>query len=296
MSQSAASLSQIVPLLIKLGRYDRPAGAWLLALPCLWGVAAAAPTWQSAFSAAFSMIVGAFVMRGAGCTYNDWVDRDIDQEVLRTRNRPLAAGQLTTWQAWMWIALQMLVGLGVLICMPYHVRGLAASAVLWVALYPWTKRFFLAPQLVLGITFNWGLLVGWAVFQPLSSWIPWALYAAGILWTLGYDTIYAFQDITDDKRLGVRSTAILFEHYARPALIAIYGCMLVLLSIVVMYMPRHKSWTTALLAILGILALQVFLRLQKLKFDQPSECLLAFRANIPLGWLIVALLAMRLLH
>lgn len=199
----------------QLSRLDRPIGWQLLLLPCLMGLAVAR-TGYGFFAIdlqlAFAFFIGAVAMRGAGCTYNDILDRDIDAKVERTRLRPLPAGSVKLWQAWAWLLLQCLVGLGALLMLPRFAQYVALGAVPLVALYPLMKRITWWPQAWLGIVFSWGALVGGAaVAWPVH--LPWenvALYAGCILWTVAYDTIYALQDREDDALVGVRSTARLF--------------------------------------------------------------------------------------
>jgi len=281
-------------LLLRLGRYDRPVGAWLLALPCLWGLACAAPSlWDIVYPAAL-MVIGAFVMRGAGCTYNDWVDQDIDRRVERTRTRPLAAGLITPTAAWLWIVAQLAAGGGVLLSLPRHLWLWCFVPLLWAGLYPWAKRFFAWPQLILGLAFNWGTVLGWHSFASLSHLTPWMLYAAGIFWTLAYDTLYAFQDIEDDLKVGVRSTAIFFQKRGRTAIACFYAGMLACLVIAIVaqaWPPRATA--VALVTLLTLFAL-VFIQVRSITLNVPTSCQQAFLANVRLGWWVTGVLAARL--
>lgn len=210
---------------LQLSRYDRPAGFWLLGLPCLIGLALTrAPTdflpsdaWLAAL-----FIVGAVAMRGAGCTYNDILDKDIDAKVARTALRPLPSGAVTTKQAWIWLLAQCVIGLAVLLCLPDFAKLVALGSIPMVALYPLMKRITWWPQVWLGLTFNWGALVATAATQGTITPADGLLYAALVLWTLGYDTIYAIQDREDDALIGVRSTARRFGDHIKPAITAIY--------------------------------------------------------------------------
>lgn len=193
-----------------LGRWDRPIGTWLLLWPCLWSTALAAPASAPPDVALCALFgVGAFAMRGAGCTINDLWDRDIDRQVERTASRPLASGALSVAQAIGFLGVQCTAGLGVLLALPPYAVGLSFASVPLVAAYPLAKRITDWPQAILGLTFNWGALVGWAAVHGECHWVAvLPLYASGIGWTLLYDTIYAHQDKADDARVGVRSTAL----------------------------------------------------------------------------------------
>jgi len=241
------------------------------------------------------MIIGAFVMRGAGCTYNDWVDRDIDRQVARTRTRPLAAGQVTSTAAWLWIGGQLAAGGAVLLNLPRHLWLWCFVPLLWAGLYPWAKRFFAWPQLILGLAFNWGAVLGWHTFAPLNHLIPWMLYAAGIFWTLAYDTLYAFQDIEDDLKVGVRSTAIVFQKRGRTAIACFYAGMLACLTTAVMAQAWPlRTIMVALVALFTLFCL-VFIQVRSIALNVPTSCKQAFLANVRLGWLIIGVLAARLM-
>ena len=210
----------------RLARMDKPIGTWLLWWPCAWSTAAAsasaavpdASIWSSTSTIhALSLLtlfgVGAFVMRGAGCTMNDMWDRRIDAAVARTRTRPLARGQLSMSQAWMFLASQLTVGLAVLVSLPHTAYCFVwgAASLPLVALYPTMKRFFPYPQLVLGLTFNWGAWMGWAAtFGSMDYRVIGPLYLSGVAWTMIYDTLYAHQDKEDDAKLQLHSTALTF--------------------------------------------------------------------------------------
>jgi 4-hydroxybenzoate polyprenyltransferase len=199
---------------LRLSRADRPIGTWLLLLPCWWGLLLAMihsgrAGWSDLWIAA-GCAVGAFLMRGAGCTWNDIADREIDAKVARTRSRPLPSGQLSMRGAAVWLAVQAGLAFAILLTFNGAAIALGLAALVPVAVYPFAKRFTWWPQLFLGIAFNWGALLGWAAHAGSLSWPAVALYAGGIAWTLFYDTIYAHQDAEDDALIGVRSTARLF--------------------------------------------------------------------------------------
>lgn len=204
---------------LRLSRADRPIGTWLLLLPCWWALALAAlQTGQFGLYEAWIGIgcaIGAFVMRGAGCTWNDITDRHIDAGVARTRSRPLPSGQVTVRGAVIWMAVQALIGLAILLTFHPMAILLGVLSLGPVAIYPFAKRFTWWPQVFLGIAFNWGALLVWAAVTGGLGWPAVLLYLGGLAWTLFYDTIYAYQDIEDDALIGVKSTAGLFGDNGR---------------------------------------------------------------------------------
>ena len=196
----------------KLARIDRPIGTMLLLWPCWWSIGMAAPAGTMPdlqLAALFG--VGAFVMRGAGCTINDLWDRKYDAKVERTLNRPLASGQITPFQALVFLGGQLTCGLGVLLQLNPYSIALGSASLGLVIVYPLMKRYTHFPQLVLGLTFNWGALLGWAAVHGSCDWtVLLPLYGSGVMWTLMYDTLYAHQDKKDDSKLGLKSTALYF--------------------------------------------------------------------------------------
>ena len=197
---------------LRLARLDRPIGSWLLLLPCWWSCALAAIAAHNTPSVAQLALffVGAFAMRGAGCTYNDIVDRDLDASVERTRSRPIPSGQVSVFSAGVCLVAQALIGLSVLLSFNVFTIGLGIASLVIVAVYPFMKRITYWPQIVLGLAFSWGALMGWAaVFARLDA-PALLLYAGSIAWVIGYDTIYAHQDREDDALIGIKSTALLF--------------------------------------------------------------------------------------
>jgi 4-hydroxybenzoate polyprenyltransferase len=211
---------------LKLARIDRPIGWWLLLLPCWWAAALAAGAAGHALPNLWHMalfLIGAVVMRGAGCTFNDIIDRDLDAQVARTRMRPLPAGEVTAKQAALWMVALSLIGLLVLLQFNWFTVILGMGSLAVVAVYPFMKRVTGLPQVVLGFAFSWGALVGWsAVFGSLTL-APLLLYAAAIFWTVGYDTIYALQDIEDDAVVGIRSSARTFGGRTQAAITVCYA-------------------------------------------------------------------------
>ena len=199
---------------LRLSRADRPIGTWLLLLPCWWGLTLAIladgnARWQDLWIFA-GCGLGAFLMRGAGCTWNDITDRHIDGSVARTRSRPIPSGAVSVKGAVAWMGLQALIALGILLTFHPAAIALGVLSLAPVAVYPFAKRFTWWPQIFLGLAFNWGALLAWAAHAGSLSWPPVVLYLAGIAWTLFYDTIYAHQDKEDDALIGVKSTARLF--------------------------------------------------------------------------------------
>lgn len=279
---------------LQLSRYDRPVGFWLLALPCLIGlVLARAPHGLVVADGwlAVLFVIGAVAMRGAGCTYNDILDRDIDAKVARTALRPLPSGAVKPKQAWAWLLMQCAVGLGVLLCLPDFAKLVALCAVPMVALYPLMKRITWWPQVWLGLTFNWGALVAPAAVRgeiPLASGL---LYVGLILWTLGYDTIYAIQDREDDALIGVRSTARRFGNAIRPAVTAIYIACIALCAAAGF---AADQWMGAALAV--PFALHLLMQAIRLDPADGNRALMLFRANreagllLLLGWAFIAAL------
>ncbi|HVK92724.1 MAG TPA: 4-hydroxybenzoate octaprenyltransferase, partial [Mycoplana sp.] len=222
----------------QLARWDRPIGWQLLMWPCLWSAALAANVARAASSYSLSQliwhlvlfVVGAIAMRGAGCTYNDLVDHEIDKAVARTRSRPLPSGRVTRGQAKLFIGLQSLAGLLVLLQFNLFTVVLGIASLVIVAIYPFAKRFTDWPQFFLGLAFSWGALMGWAGQFGGLSLAAVALYGGAVVWTIGYDTIYAHQDKEDDALIGVRSTARLFGERTRPWLVALYGLAVLLFA------------------------------------------------------------------
>jgi 4-hydroxybenzoate polyprenyltransferase len=271
----------------QLARWDRPIGWWLLLWPCWWSAALAAiagdrgapNVWHL-----FLFLVGAIAMRGAGCTYNDLIDRDFDAHVERTRMRPLPSGQVTPLQALVFLALQALVGALVLFQFNRFTIVLGVASLVIVFFYPFAKRVTDWPQFVLGLAFSWGALVGWsAIFGSLAA-APIALYLGAVLWTIGYDTIYALQDKEDDALIGVRSTARLFGRRSRAGIALFYVAAFVLFGV------------SCVLADAGIFAfaglgaglLHAAFLIVTLDPDDPENCLKRFRANSATGWIVFA--------
>ena len=268
---------------LRLARLDRPIGTWLLLFPCWWGVALAGPGWPDPWKLAL-FAVGAVLMRGAGCTFNDLVDRDIDRRVARTRARPLASGAVTVPQAILFLALQLALALAVLVQFNPFAVAVGAASLALVVVYPFMKRITYWPQAFLGLTFNWGALLGWAAVTGALEAPALALYAAGILWTLGYDTIYAHQDKDDDALIGVKSSALRLGAATRPWLFVFYGGALVLFAAAGVL--AGLGWPA--LAALAAGALQLGWQAARVDIDRPRDCLAKFRSNRWFGWILLA--------
>ncbi len=271
---------------IRLVRFDRPIGTWLLLLPCWWSLALAAaaaggwPDWRLALLFA----VGALIMRGAGCTINDLADRAYDAKVARTATRPIPSGQITPRQAFVFLALELLAGLLVLLQLNGFAILLGLAALPLVFAYPFMKRFTYWPQAWLGLTFNWGALLGWAAATGGLAWPPVLLYAAGLCWTLGYDTIYAHQDKEDDALIGVKSSALKLGDRTRPWLAAFYIATVALLAAAGLAAGLGWPFLLAVAAVAAHFAWQ----LAGLDTANPDDCLMRFKSNRFVGWILLA--------
>ncbi|MBI1207643.1 MAG: 4-hydroxybenzoate octaprenyltransferase [Azospirillum sp.] len=267
---------------VRLARLDRPIGTWLLLFPCWWSLALAAGGWPDwRLMALFA--VGAVVMRGAGCTVNDILDRDLDAEVERTRSRPIPSGQIGVRQALAFLVFQLLIGLAILLCLTPLAIGLGVASLALVFTYPLMKRITWWPQAFLGLTFNWGALMGWAAATgELAAPALW-LYAAGIFWTLGYDTIYAHQDKEDDARIGVKSTALALGAHSRRWVAGFYVLTIGLIAVA----GLSAGSGLAFLVGLGSGAAQLGWQVRGWRLDDPADCLLRFKSNRWFGWLIL---------
>ncbi|MGK2286653.1 4-hydroxybenzoate octaprenyltransferase [Pedomonas sp. V897] len=269
---------------LRLSRLDRPIGTWLLLLPCWWSASLASASTGQGFPDLTLLLLfalGAIAMRGAGCTFNDIVDRDIDARVARTRNRPLPGGHVTLAQAWVWLFMQCLVGLAVLLMLTPAAQVVALGSIALVAAYPFMKRITWWPQAWLGLTFNWGALVGWSAVTGDWPALPALLmYAAGVFWTLGYDTIYAFQDMEDDALVGVRSSARRLGSHGRAGVSVFYMLTSVLLLACLYAAGSGKVWL--LLPAFVHMAWQV----RTLRPENTPLCLHLFRSNRDCGLLV----------
>ena len=273
----------------RLARLDRPIGTWLLLFPCWWGAAlawAADPALPvgNGLALAGLFALGALVMRGAGCTFNDIVDRDFDGRVARTADRPIPSGAVSVPQAVAFLGGLLLLGAAVLFSLNTAAILVGLASLPLVFVYPFAKRFTYWPQLFLGLTFNWGALVGWTAMSGSLGWPAVVLYAAGIAWTLGYDTIYAHQDKEDDALIGVKSSALLLGDRTRPWLAGFYVATILLLALAGI-VAGLSSWIAVALL---VPAAQLWWQVQDVKLDHPADCLTKFRSNRHFGWLVLA--------
>ena len=257
---------------LRLSRFDRPIGSWLLLMPCWWSAALAAGVARDVSQLPLVIVlffIGAFVMRGAGCTWNDITDRDLDAKVERTRSRPLPAGQVSVPQAFVFLVLQALIGLAVLLQFNRFAILTGIASLVIVAIYPFMKRITWWPQVVLGLAFSWGALMGFAVTLGRIDLTALVLYAGSIAWVIGYDTIYAHQDAEDDALIGIKSTARLFGARTHLALLVFYSLAVVLIGIaLVLGGARWPAW-------IGLIAFAAHLvwQIRRLDIGDPALCL-----------------------
>jgi 4-hydroxybenzoate polyprenyltransferase len=272
---------------LRLARLDRPIGSWLLLLPCWWSSALAA---IAASKAAPSLLhlalffVGAFAMRGAGCSWNDIVDRDLDGSVERTRSRPIPSGQVSVRQAAVFLVLQATIGFVVLISFNTFTIALGVASLAIVAVYPFMKRITYWPQTVLGLAFSWGALMGWAAAFARLDLPAFLLYTGSIAWVIGYDTIYAHQDREDDALIGIKSTALLFGERTKPMLAVFYTLAVILIGAAGIAAGAGLAFTLGLLAFTAHLTWQVI----RLDITDPGRCLALFKSDRDAGLILFA--------
>lgn len=274
---------------LRLSRADRPVGTWLLLLPCWWGLALAAALNGPDLTDLWVAIgcgIGAWLMRGAGCTWNDITDREFDAAVSRTRSRPIPSGQVTVMQALIWMVVQSLIAFLILLTFSPLAIALGIGSLALVAIYPFAKRFTWWPQVFLGLAFNWGVFLAWAAQGHGLHPAALSLYLSGIAWTLFYDTIYAHQDAEDDALIGVKSTARLFgedsPRWLMRFLIAAVGLMA--LAVLAALLPGGTPAQIAfgLVAVAGFGG-HLWWQLQRLDIADPERCLALFRSNRDAG-------------
>jgi 4-hydroxybenzoate polyprenyltransferase len=275
---------------LRLARLDRPIGSWLLLMPCWWSVGLAAVKAGTNVNLWHVLLffVGAFAMRGAGCTWNDIVDRDLDARVERTRSRPIPSGQVTVASAAAFLVLQALLGLAVLLQFNRFTVYVGLASLLVIAIYPFMKRITYWPQIVLGLAFSWGALMGWpATFGRLD--LPAVLlYGGAIAWVIGYDTIYAHQDRDDDALIGIKSTALLFRERTKPMLALFYALAVALIALAGFAAGAGLVFALGLLVFAAHLAWQIC----RLDIDNPVNCLMVFKSNRDAGLILFAGLAL----
>jgi 4-hydroxybenzoate polyprenyltransferase len=271
----------------RLARADRPIGSWLLLLPCWWSTALAAVAARQGLPNLWHLVlfaIGAVAMRGAGCTWNDLVDRDLDAAVERTRSRPIPSGDVSVRNAALFMAVEAFVGLAVLVQFNRFAIGTGVASLVIVAVYPFLKRITWWPQIGLGLAFSWGALMGWAAAFGRLDAPALLLYAGSIAWVIGYDTIYAHQDREDDALIGIKSTARLFGESTRPALAGFYALAVVLIGWAGLWAGAGPAFA------LGLAAFAVHLGWQTYRIDinDPNLCLALFRSDRDAGLILFA--------
>jgi 4-hydroxybenzoate polyprenyltransferase len=272
---------------LRLSRFDRPIGSWLLLMPCWWSAALAAGIARDIRQLPVVIalfFVGAFVMRGAGCTWNDITDRDLDARVERTRSRPIPAGQVSVPQALAFLVVQALIGLAVLLQFNRFAVMTGIASLVIVAVYPFMKRITWWPQVVLGLAFSWGALMGFAVTLGRIDLTALLLYAGSIAWVIGYDTIYAHQDAEDDALIGIKSTARLFGARTHRALVLFYTLAVILIgAALALAGARWPAWIG-----LAAFALHLIRQIRRFDINDPALCLRVFKSNRDAGLLLFA--------
>src|SRR3984893_18157619 len=270
---------------LRLSRLDRPIGSWLLLIPCWWSAALAAGVTGTIGRLPLTIalfFIGAFVMRGAGCTWNDITDRDLDALVERTRSRPIPAGQVSVPQAVAFLVVQALIGLAVLLQFNRFAVATGIASLVIVAIYPFMKRITWWPQIVLGLAFSWGALMGFAVTLGRIDATALALYAGSIAWVIGYDTIYAHQDAEDDALIGMKYTALLFGARTHRALMLFYALAGVLIGVAVaLASAGYPAWIG-----LAAFAAHLVWQIRRLETSDPALCLRIFKSNRDAGLLL----------
>ena len=272
---------------LRLARFDRPIGSWLLLMPCWWSAALSAGIAHRLDRLPLDVLlffIGAFVMRGAGCAWNDITDRDLDAKVERTRSRPIPAGQVSVKAALVFLVAQALAGLVVLLQFNRFAIATGIASLLIVAIYPFMKRITWWPQIVLGLAFSWGALMGFAATFGRLDLTAFVLYAGSICWVIAYDTIYAHQDTEDDALIGIKSTARLFAERTHEALVIFYGMAVVLIGAA---FALAGSGVAAWIG-LALFAVQLGWQVRRLDISDPALCLRVFKSNREAGLILFA--------
>ena len=270
-------MSKHITNFINVTRLNKPIGFLLLFWPCTWGLSLAFYFNKNLYTFCYYLILfflGSVLMRSAGCIVNDIVDEKIDRKVLRTKNRPIASGSLKKSTAWMYVLILCLLAFLVLIQFNFLTISLGIFSMIFAFSYPFMKRFTYWPQLFLGFTFNWGIIMSWAAIENNISYLPLLLYCGAIFWTLGYDTIYGVQDISDDEVIGVKSTAIKFKDNINLFVIVCYLLSLITIIIVMINLKINYS-----IIFLGIYFLTLLYQIKIFSLRNPSNCLKAFKIN-----------------
>lgn len=269
---------------LRLIRLDKPIGTWLLFLPCTWSIGLAAdPGCLPDLSMLVLFGTGSLLMRGAGCTINDMWDKDFDKKVVRTATRPIASGEISRFQALVFLGGQLTLALCVLLCLNFYSVILGASSLVLVVTYPFMKRITYWPQLMLGLTFNWGALLGWSAVMGSCDWsVCLPLYFSGVMWTLIYDTIYAHQDKEDDVRIGVKSTALRFGEQTKPWLSGFSVAMLAGLILAGLNAQQTLPYYAAATAT----AIHLTHQISTLDINKSEDCWKKFASNRNLGLIL----------
>ena len=277
-------MSKHITNFINVTRLNKPIGFLLLFWPCTWGLSLAFYFDKNFYTFFYYLILfflGSVLMRSAGCIVNDIVDEKIDRKVLRTKNRPIASGSLKKSTAWIYVLILCLLAFLVLIQFNFLTISLGIFSMIFAFSYPFMKRFTYWPQLFLGFTFNWGIIMSWAAIENNISYLPLLLYCGAIFWTLGYDTIYGVQDISDDEVIGVKSTAIKFKDNINLFVIVCYLLSLIIIIIVMINLKINYS-----IIFLGMYLLTLLYQIKIFSLRNPSNCLKAFKINNLSGLLV----------
>ena len=277
-------MSKHITNFINVTRLNKPIGFLLLFWPCTWGLSLAFYFDKNFYIFCYYLILfflGSVLMRSAGCIVNDIIDEKIDRKVSRTKNRPIASGSLKKSTAWIYVLILCLLAFLVLIQFNFLTISLGIFSMIFAFSYPFMKRFTYWPQLFLGFTFNWGIIMSWAAIENNISYLPLLLYCGAIFWTLGYDTIYGVQDISDDEVIGVKSTAIKFKDNINLFVIVCYLLSLITLVIVMINIKINYS-----IIFLGMYLLTLLYQIKIFNLRNPSNCLKAFKINNLSGLLV----------
>ena len=289
---------------LRLSRVDRPIGTWLLLIPCWWGLLIAILYSNGSllsfdtFWIAFVCLVGSVLMRGAGCTWNDITDKDLDAQVARSRSRPLASGLVSLRASVMWLIFQLILSGMLLFTLSWFAIGVGIFSLLLVVIYPFAKRFTWWPQIFLGLAFNWGILLSWGAYVDSLNLIPVFLYFSGICWTLFYDTIYAHQDKQDDVMVGIKSTALRLGEQTKSWLyLFLFGVVIFNLLSLWQVFLKIDGFLACIICCLGTFAMgsHLFFQIQKLDIHNPENCLILFRSNRDTGIIFIIALCIAVL-
>lgn len=263
-------------------RVDKPVGIWLLLFPTWWAITIASPIGLPDFYLYFLFAFGAFIMRSAGCVINDIIDVKIDKKVKRTKIRPLANGEVRIKQAYLLFVFLMFIGLIILLQLNEETIILGFLVAIPIIIYPLMKRFFALPQLFLGVVFNWGVLMGFSATQGFLDESAWLVYASAVFWTFGYDTIYAHQDKKDDKKLGIKSSALLFDKSTK-VFVSVFYLLAIILLLITGYI---NNFSYIYYLILIIAAAHMIRQLATVNLNNEKSSLATFKSNAIFGLVV----------